>query len=133
MSQILLSIKPEYAEKILNGEKTFEFRRHVPIHRIDKIVIYSTAPQKAVIGEVEVCGVLCMKKTALWELSKNNAGISREKYRQYFDACDKAYAYKLGKAVRYDVPRALSDYGILQAPQSFLYLKENDNDNATCT
>ena len=120
---ILLSIKPEYCLRILNGEKKFEFRKHIAQNNVNKIVIYSTSPEKAVVGEVEVIGVLSMKKTPLWEMTKENAGISREKYRAYFKECDTAYAYRLGKAIRYDKPRELSEYGITQAPQSFVYLE----------
>jgi predicted transcriptional regulator len=35
---------------------------------------------------------------------------------------DKAIAYKLKDVVVYDTPKDLSDYGISQAPQSFVYL-----------
>ena len=41
MSKILLSIKPEYAHKILEGTKKYEFRKHLPKKKIEKIIIYS--------------------------------------------------------------------------------------------
>lgn len=46
MCKILLSIKPEYVEKIIKGEKLFEFRRTVPKRKVDVVVIYSTFPEK---------------------------------------------------------------------------------------
>ena len=46
MCSILLSINPEYAEKIMDGSKKFEFRKRKCKRRVDKIIIYSTSPVK---------------------------------------------------------------------------------------
>lgn len=124
MSKILLSIKPEYAHAILNGTKKFEYRKHIAQKAVNSIIIYSTLPEEKVIGEVEVLGTLSMKKTPLWEKTKSEAGISREKYREYFRESNTANAYILGKAFKYDVYKSLNDFGISQAPQSFVYLSE---------
>ena len=40
----------------------------------------------------------------------------------YYAGKDKAIAYKLKDVIVYDTPKELSDYGISQAPQSFVYL-----------
>lgn len=40
---ILISIQPEYAEKILSGEKTFEFRRRTAQRPVGLMVIYASA------------------------------------------------------------------------------------------
>ena len=37
MATILLSIKPEYVERIFNGSKKYEFRKHLPQEKVDKI------------------------------------------------------------------------------------------------
>ena len=54
MSKTLLSIKPKFADKIISGEKKFEYRTHIPSRHINSIVIYSTSPIGRIIGEVEV-------------------------------------------------------------------------------
>ena len=51
VASILLSIKPEYVEKILKGEKRYEFRRKLCQKEVDKIYIYETSPVKKVVGE----------------------------------------------------------------------------------
>lgn len=122
MSTILLSIKPEYANRIMAGTKKYEFRKHLAQGNIQKIIIYSTAPEKRIIGEVEVVGTLSMKKTPLWEKTKSAAGISRDKYRKYFCGSSMAHAYVLGKATRYEIAKSLADVGLMQAPQSFVYV-----------
>lgn len=123
MATILLSIKPEFSAKILSGEKKYEYRKHLPREKIDRIIIYSSAPDKKVVGEVTVIGALEMNPTRLWEQTKRGSGISRSKYRQYFKNRKRAFAFRLGDAMTYDAPRKLTDFGINQAPQSFLYIK----------
>lgn len=128
MSVILLSIKPEYCRKIFEGTKKYEFRKHLAQNDVEKIVVYSTAPEKKVIGEIEVIGTLSMKKTPLWEMTKKHAGISRKKYREYFKNTQEAHAYVLGNTKIYTTPKSLMHFGITQAPQSFLYLKGVNDD-----
>ncbi len=123
MKAILLSIKPEYANKILNGTKKYEYRKHLAQESIEKILIYSTCPEKKVIGEVDVIETLTMKKTQLWDHTKVTAGISRSKYREYFDGCMIAHAYHLGIATRYPQPKDLKEFGLVHAPQSFVYIE----------
>lgn len=128
MSTIILSIKPEYSSRIFNGTKKYEFRKHLAKKDISKIIVYSSSPEKRIIGEVKVIGTLSLKPSMLWEIVKNDAGISREKYREYFRNCKNAYAYVLGEFVKYDIPKTLSEFGIKYPPQSFMYIDE-DGDN----
>lgn len=122
MATILLSIKPEYVERIFNGSKKFEFRKHLPQENVDKIVVYSTDPVQQVVGEVAVRGTLTMKPSPLWEATKGAAGISRAKYRAYFRGCTAAYAFQLGQTRLYEIPKTLEEIGVKSAPQSFTYL-----------
>jgi predicted transcriptional regulator len=125
VSKILLSIKPEYVKQIFDGSKKFEFRKHLARDDVQKIIIYSTVPEKLVVGEVEVLGTLSMKKTPLWEYTKNAAGICRKNYREYYKNCEIAHAYILGTVIKYDTPKNLEEFGVLHAPQSFIYLDDN--------
>ena len=122
MATILLSIKPEYVKKIFSGEKKYEYRKHLSQEPVDRIIVYSTDPEQKVVGEIEVTGTLQMSPTRLWEQTKSNAGISREKFRKYFKVCKAAFAYQLGETTMFEAPKELSDYGINQAPQSFVYI-----------
>ena len=124
MSKILLSIKPEYVKRILNGEKGFEYRKRLASKPVDLIVIYSTHPVMKIVGEVNVKGILKNSPTALWENTKKKAGISRKKYRQYFQGNKEAFAYELGEVTEYKRYYNLNEIGINQAPQSFVYLTE---------
>lgn len=123
MCTILLSIKPEYSKNIFNGTKKYEFRKKLAKKNIDKIIVYSSSPDKMVIGEVEVLGTLSLKPSLLWEMTKREAGISRIKYGEYFKNCKNAYAYILGEYIEYNEPKTLSEFGVFCAPQSFVYIE----------
>ena len=124
MSKILLPIKPEYAYKILSGEKKFEYRKRIAKYKVDLIVIYATAPVSKIIGEVSVSGTLKDSPENLWKKTEPYSGIARKKYNKYFYGKKTAYAYCLDKVISYSKPKNISEYGIDYIPQTFAYLKE---------
>ncbi len=124
MSKVLISIKPEYVNRILNGTKKYEYRRMLAKKDVSSLIIYSTCPVMEIVGEVEVVGTIEMAPSFLWEKTKKEAGISRKKYREYFKGRKKACAYVLGKVTKYESNKKLLDIGVQQAPQSFSYLTQ---------
>lgn len=123
MKALLLSIKPEYVDKILQGTKKFEYRKRLAKENVSVIYIYSTFPSMKVVASVQVIGRLSSSPTSLWEKTKSTAGISRAKYRDYFHGCKTAYAYILGEVKIFEQKKDLSDFGIETAPQSFAYIE----------
>lgn len=122
MCTILLSINPEYSERILQGTKKYEYRRQIAKKNVDRILIYSTAPEMKIVGSVEVKGVLAKSPETLWNETKSEAGICREKFFRYFNGKETAYAYQLGKVCRFNPPKTLADYQVSVPPQSFMYV-----------
>ena len=47
----LLSIKPEFVNEILAGNKKYEYRKKIFKQDIDAIVIYASMPMGKIIGE----------------------------------------------------------------------------------
>jgi len=121
---ILLSIKPEFAEKILNGEKRYEFRKSVPkTSKVDKVVLYATMPVGKVIGEFTIDDILFDHPESIWNETRNFAGISKIFFSEYFKGRNIAYAIKVKDALRYEQPKELSEVsGSNQPPQSFCYI-----------
>lgn len=124
MSTILLPIKPEYAYKILSGEKKYEYRKRIAAHDVTRIVIYASSPVSKIIGEVSVSGNLKDTPQKLWDRTKEYSGISIEKYNKYFYDKEVAYAYCLKRATKYRNSKTLEEFGLNYVPQSFAYLKE---------
>lgn len=75
MSAMLLSIKPQYAEMIIEGTKKYEFRTRKCRDDIRKIIFYATAPQSQVVGEAEIEDVLVGPPTEIWKKTKQGSGI----------------------------------------------------------
>ncbi|BDR52203.1 hypothetical protein KIM372_01100 [Bombiscardovia nodaiensis] len=121
----LLSIKPEYVERILSGEKTYEFRRKIfKRSDVDTIVIYATRPQGAVVAEAPIVEVLEAEPQRIWERTHEHGGISKKSFMNYFRGSNCAYAIRLGKITQFDQPIPLTDYSdrISRPPQSFVYV-----------
>lgn len=122
MKAILLSIKPEYVDKILSGTKKYEYRKRLAQIENCTMLVYSTSPVMKVVAKVEICNTLSAAPSTLWEQTKNEAGISRSKYREYFKGCKTAHAYRLGKVEVFEPPKELSEFNITVAPQSYMYV-----------
>ena len=123
MSQILISINPQHVEKIINGSKVFEFRRRAAKQNVTSMLIYETAPVAKVVALVEVNEVLCAEPNDLWLKTQKGAGIDKPFFDEYFKGRNIAYAYSLGKVTMFEHPKALSDFGVKAAPQSYIYIK----------
>lgn len=123
MSTILMSIKPEYVEKLFNGTKKYEYRKKRCKKNIDKIIVYSSNPVKKVVGELEIEDILEDSKEVIWEKTKLHSGIVKEKYDSYFKKEDTAVAYKIKSYKLYDTKKELSDFNIKASPQSYVYIK----------
>ena len=123
--KVLLSIKPEFVEKIFAGTKKYEFRKTLfKRSGVKYVVIYASAPIKRVVGEFEIDDILSDDVNALWERTKNHSGITKALYNSYFQRRKTANAILIGHLTRYEETRSLSDYNIHQAPQSFCYVNE---------
>ena len=123
MNTILMSIKPEFVEKIFSGKKKYEYRKRACKENVDKVIVYASSPVKKVVGELIIKQVLCDKKDSIWNKTNNFGGINRDKYDEYFKNCDYAIAYEIDKVIKYDNPKILKDYHIKRAPQSYVYIK----------
>lgn len=120
--KILISINPEHVQNIIKGIKKYEYRKIAAKRDISSIIIYETTPVKRIVAEAEIIDVLMYSPEELWKLTKEESGISKEFFDEYFEGREIAYAYKLGKIKVYDEPKTLLDYGIKAAPQSFVYI-----------
>ena len=90
-----MPIKPIYVERILSGQKLFEFRRTSIRQDTTHLIIYSSSPIKRIVGVVEVGSVITASPTATWERTKHAAGISRKLFREYFKGSKKACAIEI--------------------------------------
>lgn len=122
MSKILMSIKPEYVDKIFSGSKKYEYRKRMCKEKIDTIIVYSSSPIQKVVGELKIKQVLYDKKTIIWNKTNRYGGITKTKYDKYYENCDYAVAYEIEKAILYNKQKDLKDFNVKMAPQSYVYI-----------
>ena len=119
----LLSIHPQFAEAILNGEKLVEFRRTRFARDISRVVIYATQPIGKVVGWFEVAGIESHHPDDLWGKFHHCGGISEEDFRAYYSGREKGVAIRVRKSQRLKMAKCLSAIcKTMRAPQSFTYL-----------
>ena len=121
---IILPIAPKYIEKILSGEKKYEYRKKLCKNDIDKIYLYSTAPIKGIVGEVKVLGKIEKSKGELWNTTSQYSGIDKQFYEEYFLNNSNACAYRLGEVTKYVSKIPLENVGIHYIIQSFAYVND---------
>lgn len=124
MCRVLMSINPQYVEKIIEETKLFEYRRIKCKRDVSEIIIYETSPVCKVVGTVKVKGILEETPERLWEMTKEKSGIEYKFFHQYFEGREKAFAYQLGKVRKFKQPKSLEFYGVKVAPQSYVYIEK---------
>lgn len=121
--RVLLSIKPEYANKIFDGTKKYEYRRAIFKNKqIKTVLVYASSPMQKVIGEFEIDFILNDDLNKLWDDTKDFSGISEDYFYQYFSEKVSGYAIKVKKFTKYSKPLCLKEDFKVNPPQSFLYL-----------
>lgn len=122
--KVLLSIKPEFAFKIFDGTKKFEFRKTIFKNtEVKQVVVYASSPLRQVIGEFEIEEILRDDLSALWDLTREHSGISENFFYKYFENKEQGYAIKIKNVKKYKEPKNLREEFKLLPPQSFVYIK----------
>lgn len=124
--KVLLSIKPEFAEKIFDGTKRFEFRKSIFLNRgVSTVVVYVTRPVGRILGEFDVSEIFCAAPSDLWDLTKEFSGISKEFFDSYFEGRTKSFALAVGEVRRYPAPLDPDDLiDNFTPPQSYMYVSD---------
>ena len=120
--KVVLSIKPEFAFKIFDGTKKFEFRKAIfKNDSIKTIIVYASSPVQKVIGEFEIEKIINDDIDSLWGLTQKFSGITEDYFYQYFANREEGFAIQIKKAKKYKQPKCLrADYNLFP-PQSFAY------------
>lgn len=120
---VFLPIKPEFAHKIINGEKNIEFRKKFSSQDIETIVIYSSSPEQRVIGYVTVDSIIIDTPDSLWKRFSKKGGIDKERFSSYFNGKEKGIGIRIKNVSKLKVPVTPTQLGIQGViPQNFKFL-----------
>lgn len=122
--KVVLSIKPEFAFKIFDGSKKFEFRKAIFKNKeVKSIIVYASSPVQKVIGEFEIGKIFNNDLETLWKITHKYSGITENYFYEYFSEKENGYAIQVKKQKKYKTPKCLKKDFNLAPPQSFAYLK----------
>jgi predicted transcriptional regulator len=125
----ILSIKPEYATKIVEGLKTVELRRRFPYGTVTGAVlyVYATVPIQALIGYATIRDVVKLPTEDIWAEYNKVAYITRSDFDDYYAGSNAGFVIRLKNPVRLQRPITLTELKTnldFTPPQSFTYADE---------
>ena len=123
---VLLSIKPEFARKILRGEKEYEFRRTTfrDPSIVDRVFLYATTPVQRILGFFLFSDVLTGRPEDLWKRCSDASGLEdRQRFMAYFSGADTGFAYAIDRVEPFAEPLDPRQHvDEFRPPISFTYL-----------
>ena len=124
---VVLSLKPRFAEAILAGAKTVEFRRTTPkIEVPTRALLYATTPVRALLGTCIVTEVRSASLPLLWREHGSQGMLGYSEFQRYFEGLAAGTALTLTQPQSLSCKIPLQDLRAkprgFQPPQSFAYV-----------
>lgn len=129
---MLVSIRPQFVAQILNGSKTIELRRSRPLVRVgQRLAIYSTLPDGAMVATALVADITDEPKHAFWGRHRREVGVTKREFDDYFRDRESVVGIHLEGVRPLESPISLAqmrDRGIANPPQQWMYLDAREWD-----
>jgi predicted transcriptional regulator len=125
-TNVILSIKPKYAQAIIAGTKKVEFRKKIFKRPVDKVYIYSSSPTKKIIGYFTFSEIVEETPTELWSKFQNVGSIDKADFFDYFKDSEKGFAIVVDNVEKFK--KGIDPIEFFEnfcAPQSYIYIEEN--------
>ncbi|MCC9061444.1 hypothetical protein [Flavobacterium piscisymbiosum] len=131
LTNVILSIKPIYAEAIMAGTKKVEFRKKIFKREVEKIFIYSSMPKKMIIGYFTILEVIEDTPSNIWKEFKDVGGISEKDFFDYYKNTEKGFSIKIDKVVKFKEEIEPEEFiEEFCAPQSYIYIEQKTTANS---
>lgn len=126
---VIISIKPEYALKIVDGLKTIELRKRFPTHgmRGSTAIIYASSPLCKIIGYATIDVVKKLSVSYIWRKFGKQSCVTRDFFNAYFDGAGEGFALVLSNPVKLKKQLKITDLDVdckFSPPQSYRYATE---------
>lgn len=128
LTDVILSIKPVYANAILEGVKTVEFRKRIFKKNVDKIFIYSSSPIKMIVGYFTFSNIVEDTPENLWKTFQKVGGINKDDFFEYYKDTEKGFGIVIKEVVKFEVEKDPIEFiENFTAPQSYIYLDKRNS------
>ncbi len=130
-NSILMSIKAEYAKRVLDGNKKVEIRRRFSKKWIGhKVSLYASRPESSIVGEALIKKVVVGEPETIWERFHKDIGCTRGEFDSYTNNSSEVYAIILEETMPYRKSISLEEASALtqkrlRPPQSYYNLNNN--------
>ena len=126
MKEIVISINPEWVEKIFQLRKTWELRTTKPMCPTPfRCFIYKTG-NGGVVGEFTCDQIEYERSDKLTKDWLKDTEVSLDEAKAYSADRIVLYKWRIRSIVEYPSPRPLSLYGLDRPPQGWCYAKGSD-------
>lgn len=122
---VLISIKPQYANAIFAGIKLVEFRKQPFKRPVNHVIVYSSSPEKRIIGFFALGETDIGNPRTLWKRYRSAGAIDYVDYKAYFGDRNIGVAFHIKQF--YPLKKSISLGRLkrnLKAPQSYCYIPE---------
>lgn len=124
---IMVSIKPKYVKKILNGEKLIELRKCKPkVNNGDTLIIYATTPVKAIVAYAKISKIANEPLSEFWSEYGEITGISFDEFKDYYQNQSHAVGIEFSNLKvlrnRINLSQLRKTFGKFNPPQTFKYI-----------
>lgn len=125
---LLISVRPTFVRRILDGTKTVELRRVRPqIASGQTVLIYSSSPTMALLASAVVERFDEASPQSLWSKVEGAAGVSRAEYDAYFRDAHRAVGIWLSQVAELRRPIHLQElrerWPWFRPPQSYCFVR----------
>ncbi len=130
LTSVILSIKPIYAQAIMAGTKKVEFRKKIFKKPVDKVFVYSSSPEKKIIGYFTIGKIVEDSPEQLWEKFKEVGGIDKKDFFEYYKNSETGFSIGVETFQKFNEGVDPADFfEKFCAPQSYIYLEEKTATN----
>ncbi len=127
---LVFSIRPAFADRIINGRKRVEVRRRFSNKwKGATALLYASSPLRQFVGEAIIADIITGPPETIWSDWKEELGCTFDEFGSYCNGAPQVSAiiFKEVKAFKDPIPQAQMEHLVqqdLKAPQSFCEVKK---------
>ena len=128
---VLLSVRPRFADALLNGTKTVEMRRRpIRLPGGALCLLYASSPTRALTGALRVASIDHGTPDELWRRHGPRTALTRDEYDDYLAGRSTACALVITAVIAFHIPVPLAELrrrsGGFVAPQSYRFVNDGE-------